>query len=86
MKRFYSKFRIALMTFALGLASFWMFDGLMSGLIETPVDLPKVKTDNVIVIFPRYSKEMPFLPCCGGNGGLNDKTVAKAKKNSTPEK
>ncbi len=47
MKRFYSQFRIMLMTFAFGLASVWMIDGLSKGLLEVPTNLPKVKTDNV---------------------------------------
>ncbi len=55
MKRFYSKFRISLMTFALGLASFWMFDGFSNGLVEVPVNLPKVQTDSVIFIIPKKS-------------------------------
>jgi hypothetical protein len=67
MKRFYSQYRIMLLTFTLGLASVWMIDGLSKGLLEVPADLPKVKTDNVIVVFPRYSKEMPQQG--GGDGG-----------------
>ncbi len=68
-KNFYSKFRIALLTFAFGLASFWFFDGLKNGVVETQVNLPKAKSENFLVVFPRYKKEMPNGGEGGGGGG-----------------
>lgn len=48
MKRFYSKFRITLLTFAFGLASFWFVDRVNVISEEIPVDLPKAKFSSVI--------------------------------------
>ena len=87
MKRFYSQFRVMLLTFAFGLASVWMIDGLSKGLLEVPTNLPKVKTDNVIVVFPRYTKEMRQAgggssggrDCCGWNNQIITKATYPRK-------
>lgn len=72
MKRFYSKFRIGLITFAFGLASVFMLSGSLQSSDEIPVNLPKSVSDEIIVVFSRYSKEMSeTCSCGGGNGGLN---------------
>jgi hypothetical protein len=61
MKSFYSKFRIALMTLAIGLASVWFFKGMNEGFFDVSVDLPKVQSENVLIVFPKTKKQMP---CC----------------------
>ncbi len=59
MKRYYSKFRIMLMTFALGLASVFIFNGSLNFSDEIYVNLPKTEYGEVIVIFPKNKNEMP---------------------------
>jgi hypothetical protein len=54
------------MTFALGLASVWFINGSRYGLIEVPVNLPQTKSGEVIMVFPKYSSE---IPCCTGASG-----------------
>lgn len=63
------KFRVALMTFAFGLAGFWFFDGITNGVIEKSVTLPTTKSEEILVVFPRKLDEMPF----GGGGGSGGK-------------
>lgn len=70
MKRFYSRFRIMLMTFAFGLASVFVSNGSLSSSNEVPVILPKTDSGDVIVVFPRCLYEMPFG---GGSGGGSTK-------------
>jgi hypothetical protein len=60
MKRFYLRFRITLMTFALGLASVFVFSGTLQNSDETPVDLPKTETAKTLVVFPKYEGEIPY--------------------------
>ena len=62
----YRQIRFALMTFTLGLAGVWFIDGGQHGLIEVPVDLPRTKSGEVIVVFPKYKSE---IPCCDGTRG-----------------
>lgn len=53
MKLVYSRFRIALMAFALALAAVYMFNGISIWMNTIPVDLPKINTeDEVLFIFP----------------------------------
>lgn len=59
MKRFYFQFRIMLITFAFGLACFYFFDGVINGVIEPLVDLPKVKSEEILVVYPKYKCEVP---------------------------
>ena len=78
MKRFYSRFRIALMTFALGLASVWMFNGLNSN--EIYVELPKVQSDYVIFVLPIENKTIKILTYRYGCGGTIDNRKKKIRK------
>lgn len=64
--KFYSKVRIALMTFTLGLASVWMANGLEIAWSEVPVDLPTAESGEVLAIFPI---ERRFMPRGGGGSG-----------------
>ncbi len=74
MKRFYSKFRIGLMTFALGLASVFISDGsLYSDKIY--VDLPKTNSGEIIIIFPRYGE----LPSTGAGGSGQRRIIIESK-------
>jgi hypothetical protein len=52
MKRIYSTFRVALMTFALGLAAVYMSNGLSIAWNEVPVKLPTAVSDNVLFVIP----------------------------------
>ncbi len=52
MKRFYSRFRILLMTFAFGLASVFVFNGSLKLADEVPVGLPSVQSESPIIVFP----------------------------------
>jgi len=71
MKKVYWRFRILLMTLALGLASVGFFNLLIECFDEISVDLPVVEASSPIVVFPRKFKEMPYAggsPCCDSNG------------------
>ena len=65
MRRFYSKFRITLLTFTFGLASVWMFNGLKSK--EISVELPQVQSKSPIMFFKIKEPTSKFLS--GGSGG-----------------
>lgn len=52
MKRIYSRFRIALMTFTLGLATVYFVSGLSIASREIPMELPAVQSANVLLVFP----------------------------------
>lgn len=58
------------MTFALGLASLWFIDGMKNGLTETSINLPKVKSEKVMVIFPAKEREIPEGGGGGGGSGM----------------
>ena len=60
MRRFYSKFRIGLMTFALGLASVFMMNDSFQFSNQVYVNLPKTKSENVLIVFPLCRSEMPY--------------------------
>ena len=70
MKRIYSKFRICLMTFALGLASVFILNGSLQFSDEVPVNLPKTESGDVQIVFPRYENEMPYGGGAGGGRNL----------------
>src|SRR5690242_18507206 len=53
MKRFYSRFRIMLLTLALGMASVTFFNGLYERWSEISVDLPQVQSETPIYVFPK---------------------------------
>ncbi|HEV8593452.1 MAG TPA: hypothetical protein VGQ55_15210 [Pyrinomonadaceae bacterium] len=59
MKLLYSRFRISLFTFALGLAAVYMWNGLSIGMSEVPVDLPKIESnDEIMVVFPTSASDI----------------------------
>ncbi|HEY0426560.1 MAG TPA: hypothetical protein VGC76_02020 [Pyrinomonadaceae bacterium] len=60
------RLRIFLMMFALGLASVSFFNSIYDKWTEIPVELPQVKSETPIIIFPRYFNEIP-----GGGGGAS---------------
>jgi hypothetical protein len=60
MKKFYSKFRIALMTFALGLASVFVMNGSLQFSDEVQVNLPKTKSGEILIVYPKYAEETPM--------------------------
>ncbi len=64
MKRFYFKLRIMLMTFVVGLASVFLFNGTLRYSNEISVDLPEFQSESPIIIFPI---EEEFIPYCDGN-------------------
>ncbi len=74
MKKLYFRFRILLMTFALGLASVFMFDGSLKSSNEIPVNLPKVQSESPIIVFPKEaglilnSVGITVTRGCGFNG------------------
>lgn len=51
MNKYYFRFRIMLMTFTLGLASVFVFNGSLKFSDEIPVNLPKVKFESSTMIF-----------------------------------
>ncbi len=73
MKRFYSKFRIALITFALGSASVFMFQGALYS-DAASVDLPHTNSGEIIVVFPRYEHEMPKGVGGGAGSGMPEES------------
>ena len=71
MKRFYSLFRIFLVTFAVGLAAIPFANGIYEKWIEIPVDIPKVESSSPIeVILP--TERRPFNDWGGGGSGYID--------------
>ncbi len=60
MRKFYFRFRILLMTFALGLASVFFFYGSLKESDEIKVELPKVQSDSVIFVTPKRRLCMPW--------------------------
>ncbi len=47
------------MTFALGLASVFIFNGSLKYSDEIPADLPKTQSESSVIVFPRHLEEMP---------------------------
>jgi len=47
------------MTLTLGLASVFLSNGSLKSSDEIPVNLPKVQSESPIIVFPKYSQEMP---------------------------
>ena len=81
MKRFYSQFRVMLLTFAFGLASVFILNGSLKFSEEVPVNLPKIESEFPIIVLPRELKEMPYSggsPCCDSNN--YNKWLNKSKK------
>ncbi|MGI8468564.1 MAG: hypothetical protein ACR2N3_08930 [Pyrinomonadaceae bacterium] len=54
------------MTFTLGFAGVWMFNGMTKGFLDVSVELPKVQSENVLVVFPKKCDE---IYGCGSYGG-----------------
>ena len=59
MKNIYSRFRIMVMTFALGLAGVFTFNGSLKFSNDVYVNIPKTEIGDVIVVFPRCRFQMP---------------------------
>ena len=57
MKRFYSQFRVMLMTLAFGLASVSLFNELNRKWIEIPVNLPQIKSGTLLKVFVEEKPE-----------------------------
>lgn len=76
MQRFYSKFRIGLMTFAFGLASVYMVDSLQFS-DEVPVDLPQIQSIAPLIVYPETDKF--FYPGGGGHIYTNNQIQRKTK-------
>ena len=70
MKKIYSKLRIGLATFALGLASVFFLKGSLKFSDEIDVNLPKVESSSIIEIITR-EKWKGFIPVGQGCGGRN---------------
>lgn len=73
-----------LLTFALGLASVFVFNGSLKYSDEVPIILPQTETGELVVVFPRYKKEMPKAGG-GGSGGrdccaVNNEIKTKVKR------
>jgi hypothetical protein len=59
MKRFYYRFRILLLTLALGLASVAFFNGLGDRQREIPVNIPQIKSESPLYVHPWQSAVEP---------------------------
>jgi hypothetical protein len=92
MKKFYSKFRVGLMTFAIGLASVFVLNGSLKFSEEIPVNLPKVKFEPSTIFFllPKAHSESPIMFSieketekggAGASGGMTCEEVRKRAKN-----
>lgn len=58
MKRVYSRLRIALMAFAFGLATVYMWNGISIWMSTVQIDLPKVTSkDDVLFVFPSTARD-----------------------------
>ena len=85
MKRFYLRFRIMLMTFALGLASVFVFGGSLKYSDEIYVDLPKLQTEKIIIVSPAYDVETPenrprAVYCTRGSDNYKIQKAIKSRK------
>lgn len=81
MKKIYFRFRILLMTFALGLASVYLFNGSLNFSDEIRIDLPQVQSDSVIFITP--TKRFCFESLATGSEGVpNTKEFIEEWKSS----
>ncbi|HXH69954.1 MAG TPA: hypothetical protein VNI60_06350 [Pyrinomonadaceae bacterium] len=80
MKRFYSQFRIMLMTFALGLASVFLSNGSLKYSDEVSVNLPRVKSSSVFEIITKENwKGYQFVgQGCGGTNQYEGETWVTA--------
>lgn len=58
MKKYYFRFRFALITFAFGLASVWFFSAMLKTSDEVLVDLPKTQTELPIIVFTETAEEI----------------------------
>ena len=65
MKFSYHHFRIFLLALALGLATVWFVKGLSIAWSEIHVDLPKARSDNIILVHPINWR---YFPSGGGSG------------------
>ena len=74
----YQQIRMALLTFALGLASVWFIYGSKNGLIEVPVNLPQTKSGEVMVVFLKFKSEMGCCISAGGGGHTDEESRSKA--------
>lgn len=68
MKRFYFRFRILLLTLALGLSSVNFVNWLADYLSEISVDLPTTESESPIFVLPREWKDTPDGGDSGGSG------------------
>jgi hypothetical protein len=66
MKQFYLRFRILLLTLALGLASVPFFNNECDKWTEIKVDLPKIESDSPIFIFPKQGPIIDPQPVTKG--------------------
>jgi hypothetical protein len=65
MKRFYSRFRVGLLAFALGLAAVYMAEGLSIGWGEVYVELPTVVSGNILPVFTETPSNFRREMNCG---------------------
>ena len=78
MKKFYKKIRIALMTFAFGLATVFIFQGSLESEIE--IELPQFQSEQVIFIEPVRGV---CIISPGGHGDVSE--IEIWKENCLPE-
>lgn len=57
-KKFYSRFRICLITFAFGLANVFVLNGSLQFSDEISVNLPEAKSARIIWVYPKLSDEI----------------------------
>lgn len=60
MKKIYFRFRVLLMTFALGLASVIIFNGSLQIADEAPVNFLQTKTESSVIIIPQKTEVANF--------------------------
>ena len=65
LKFIYSRIRIGIYTFALGLAAVWMYNGFLIGSEYVHVDLPRAESAEVLQVFPKK----PFAGMAWGGSG-----------------
>ena len=83
MKKYCYRFRVSLITFALGLVSVFMVNGLLIQPEEMKVDLPEAETESSLIVFPMKRE---LVSANQGGNGCGGETVEEFEARIKKEK